>query len=328
MRDELELAPNLSDDDRSLIRLLQDDGRRSFASLAAELGRGEHNVRRRFAELQRAGVIKVTTVAAPELLGYSLTALVGITVRGDVPPSEVAGAIAETRYAFYVMVVCGQFSVLAELTCRDFEHLLETVEQDVRPVAGVSTVEIFPYHKLFYQNPTFALTSNGGRPNDAVGDRPLRFDATDQSIISMLSDDGRTPYSEVAVRLRVSESQVRQRTKRMLSSGAVRVMALTSPRGMGFEVTAIVAVRLAADCRAVDVASRLAKLPAVIYVVICAGRYDLFVELVCTDMLNLLDVLDGQVRATPGVASAEPWVYLQLHYRRVSPIGQRVAHEG
>jgi len=47
------------------------------------------------------------------------------------------------------------------------------------------------------------------------------------------------------------------------------------------------------------------------YVVVAAGRYDVLVELVCTDRHHLHE-LTNRVRAVPGVRSTESFLYLQL----------------
>jgi DNA-binding Lrp family transcriptional regulator len=328
--DVLELAPSLSIFDRALIRLLQVDGRRSFARLAEDLGESEKVVRRRVQELQSAGIIKITTIADPELLGYGLTALVGVKVAGGVIPSEMAARIAATPFAFYVMVTSGQFNVLVEVTCRDIDHLLEIVERDIVPVEGVAGFEIIPYLRLDYQNPAFEESRRKiASVNGAAPARP-DFDATDRAIIGMLSEDGRMTYSSIGTALQISESQVRQRVKRMVAAGSLRIMALTNPRGVGFETTALIGIETSPGQRAEDVAADLAKLPAVIYVVICAGRYGVLAEAVCADGAELLRLLDREVRQVAGVASADPWIYLQLHYRNVSPAppGQMPAARG
>ena len=46
--------------------------------------------------------------------------------------------------------------------------------------------------------------------------------------------------------------------------------------------------------------------------VICAGGYDLLVELVCTDDEHLLDLLNAKVRTVKGVAETETFMYLKL----------------
>jgi Lrp/AsnC family transcriptional regulator for asnA, asnC and gidA len=60
------------------------------------------------------------------------------------------------------------------------------------------------------------------------------------------------------------------------------------------------------------VAERLAKIDAVSYVVLTAGNFDALVEIVCADDAELLELLNTEVRAIPGVTSTETLVYLKL----------------
>jgi Lrp/AsnC family transcriptional regulator for asnA, asnC and gidA len=43
-----------------------------------------------------------------------------------------------------------------------------------------------------------------------------------------------------------------------------------------------------------------------------AGSFDLMVEVVCEDDDDLIELLNGTIRAIPGVAGTETFVYLQL----------------
>ena len=46
--------------------------------------------------------------------------------------------------------------------------------------------------------------------------------------------------------------------------------------------------------------------------VICAGGYDLLVELVCIDDDHLLRLLNDEIRTVPGVTVTETFMYLKL----------------
>jgi Lrp/AsnC family transcriptional regulator for asnA, asnC and gidA len=72
----------------------------------------------------------------------------------------------------------------------------------------------------------------------------------------------------------------------------------------------MVGIRADGDVR--EVAERLADLPEVDYVVICAGGFDMLVEVVCADNEQLLAVLNDSIRAVPGVRETEMFVYLRL----------------
>ncbi|HWC86694.1 MAG TPA: Lrp/AsnC family transcriptional regulator [Solirubrobacteraceae bacterium] len=319
--DGLELAPRLSEFDRSLIRLLQEDGRRPYARLAVELGVAEKTVRRRVLELRESEVIDITTVADPKVMGYGVIAMVGVRVAPEQRVSEVAQRLAGVTGSFYVAVVTGRYNVLVEISCVDTDDLLSVVDAELANVPGVSGFEIIPYLRLAYQNPAFEAAARKAPGSDSVRRAPVSFDDTDRQIIALLHGDGRIPYQTMAREIGVSESQVRARVRRMVDSGAVRIMALTIPRGVGFTTVALIGINVTAELQVQPTAGQLAELPSVVYVVICAGRFDLLAEVVCTSHEDLLGLLDAQIRTLPGVARTEPWIYLKLHYRSVQPAG-------
>lgn len=53
------------------------------------------------------------------------------------------------------------------------------------------------------------------------------------------------------------------------------------------------------------------------YVAISAGRFDLFVEVICVSPEELLD---REVRPLAGLGSLEAWLYQELHYKPLLPI--------
>jgi Lrp/AsnC family transcriptional regulator for asnA, asnC and gidA len=72
----------------------------------------------------------------------------------------------------------------------------------------------------------------------------------------------------------------------------------------------MIGVRCAGDAR--ELGERLADIPEVKYVVQTAGSFDVLAEVVCVDDGELLDVLNGRIRALPGVVSTETFVYLKI----------------
>jgi DNA-binding Lrp family transcriptional regulator len=317
--DALELAPRLSTFDRGLIRALQEDGRRSYRQIGRELNVAERTVRMRVNELRAAGVIEITTVADPRLMGYSLIALVGVCVHSGDGLAATARLLSQISGAFYVVVVTGRYNILVELSCVDTDQLLAVIDDEILAVPGVTSVEVLPYLRLHYQNPAFEAATRKSR-NHGPADHPeVKFEGIDREIISRLHDDGRTPFQTMARDLGVSESQIRARVRRLTSSQAVRVMALTIPRGVGFETVALAGLNVTPGVPIEAVANRLSALPSIIYVAICSGRFDILAEVVCTDRQALLDLLDHDVRTVEGVSGAESWIYLDLLYRSVQP---------
>jgi Lrp/AsnC family transcriptional regulator, regulator for asnA, asnC and gidA len=142
------------------------------------------------------------------------------------------------------------------------------------------------------------------QPQFAVLDRANRV------IIEELQRDGRRPYGAIAETVGLSEAAVRQRVQRLRESGIIEIVAVTDPLQLGFRRQAMVGVRAEGDLR--TVADELSCIAEVEYVVICAGSFDLLVEVVCEDDDRLLELLNTAIRAVPGVRSTEVFVYLKL----------------
>ena len=136
------------------------------------------------------------------------------------------------------------------------------------------------------------------------------MDNINKQIIEHLQRDGRMSYATLAKTIGLSEAAVRQRVQRLLDGGLMQIVAVTDPLTLGFARQAMVGVRVAGDVR--PVADVIAALAEVDYVVICAGGYDLLVELVCTDDEHLLRLLNDAIRAVPGVIGTETFMYLKL----------------
>ena len=60
------------------------------------------------------------------------------------------------------------------------------------------------------------------------------------------------------------------------------------------------------------VAEKLGRLPAVDYVVLTAGSFDILAEVVCENDEDLIELLNKQIRGIEGVQSTETFVYLKL----------------
>jgi Lrp/AsnC family transcriptional regulator, regulator for asnA, asnC and gidA len=136
------------------------------------------------------------------------------------------------------------------------------------------------------------------------------LDAPNRAIIEALQRDGRQPYGAIAEAVGLSEAAVRRRVQRLRDSGIMQIVAVTDPLQLGFTRQAMIGISVEGDVR--RVADKLSSMPEVAYVVMCAGSFDILVEIVCEDDERLLHVLNDSVRAIPGVRRTETFLYLKL----------------
>jgi Lrp/AsnC family transcriptional regulator for asnA, asnC and gidA len=136
------------------------------------------------------------------------------------------------------------------------------------------------------------------------------LDAANRAIIEALQKDGRQPYGAIAESVGLSEAAVRRRVQRLREAGVMQIVAVTDPLQVGFTRQAMVGISVEGDVRLV--AEKVSALSAVDYVVMCAGSFDILVEVVCEDDERLLEVLNDSIRSIPGVRATETLLYLKL----------------
>lgn len=141
--------------------------------------------------------------------------------------------------------------------------------------------------------------------------RQSHLDEVSKLIIEQLQKDGRKSYAEIGKVVGLSEAAVRQRVQKLTDSGVLQIVAVTDPLKLGFSRQAMIGIRCVGD--SMQVADAIAKIPAVDYVVITAGSFDVMAEVVCEDDDQLIELLNDKIRSLPGVVSSETFVYLRLH---------------
>jgi Lrp/AsnC family transcriptional regulator for asnA, asnC and gidA len=135
----------LDDLSKRIIEQLQQDGRRSYASIGKVVGLSEAAVRQRVQRLVEGGVMQIVAVTDPLTLGFRRQTMIGIKCSGDL--ERVADHLAAMHEIDYVVITSGSFDLLVEVVCEDDDHLLEILSR-VRAVPGVTTTETFVYLKL------------------------------------------------------------------------------------------------------------------------------------------------------------------------------------
>ena len=157
------------------------------------------------------------------------------------------------------------------------------------------------------------------------------IDEIDQRIIDALQIDGRRPFTKLAAELGISEASVRQRVANLINTQVMQIVAITNPLKMGFSLACMIGLRIAGD-RLLEVAKEISAFDEVIYLIICAGSFDLLAEVVCRDNDHLLSFLTDKLYKVPGVQQTEVYMYLRvvkqnnwafLSQARVSPTNIR-----
>ena len=138
----------LDDKDLQIIAALQINGRTSYAELAEGIDLSQAAIRLRVNRLLETGIVEIVAITDPLSIGFTVQAMVGLTVDGDI--EALSDEVGAREYAVYVVLTAGRFDMLVEVLCADNDHLLE-VMTDLRALDGVSSVEAHTYLRLTKQ---------------------------------------------------------------------------------------------------------------------------------------------------------------------------------
>jgi Lrp/AsnC family transcriptional regulator for asnA, asnC and gidA len=140
----------VSELDKRIIEHLQQDGRRPFTQIAAELGVSEAAVRARTNRLVERGIIQIVGVTDPLKLGFQQMAMVGVRCERD-KLLAVAEAVAGFAEVDYVVITAGTYDLLVETVCEDNTALLDFLATKLRAIEGVRDTETFVYLRMVKQ---------------------------------------------------------------------------------------------------------------------------------------------------------------------------------
>jgi DNA-binding Lrp family transcriptional regulator len=137
-------AEELSDVERGVAHLLAINGRASAAEIARKLSLNRSTAYRLTQSLLDRGVTRPRVQVEPELLGYSITALISLAVlSGRIP--EALKKLSVQRSARFVAMTCGTYSLLYHGNFLDKSDLSNFLLDDIGSMPG-SPASTSPRH--------------------------------------------------------------------------------------------------------------------------------------------------------------------------------------
>jgi Lrp/AsnC family transcriptional regulator for asnA, asnC and gidA len=136
----------IDETDIAIIQRLQQDGRSPYADIASDLGLAASTVQQRANRLINNGVVKIRAVTDPMILGVPMIATIGFKIEGQ-HLREAAKQVSDFDEIGWVAICAGPYDLLAELACKDNDHLLNIIEA-LSKIKGVRSSETLLYLKI------------------------------------------------------------------------------------------------------------------------------------------------------------------------------------
>lgn len=136
-------------------------------------------------------------------------------------------------------------------------------------------------------------------------------DEKDMEIIEILSQDSRMPFTEIARRLRISESTVRKRVGALKKEGVIsKYSIVVNPAKVGFGTVALVGLDVQLD-KFLSAAQKLVELDEVRYVATSTGDHMIMADIWTRDGKELTKLISEKIGKIEGVNRICPAIILE-----------------
>lgn len=139
----------LDDTNRRIVSMLQHDGRRSFSSIARDLGISEGAVRARVAFMQEKEHLRFLAIIDPIEIGYMSWAVLGIKVKPGVIPQELAEYFTPLPETIWVAAVAGRYDLIVEVWAENPTRLNTFLDDHCHRPNKIALVETMVGMRLF-----------------------------------------------------------------------------------------------------------------------------------------------------------------------------------
>ena len=140
----------------------------------------------------------------------------------------------------------------------------------------------------------------------------FKLDDTDHSILDMLIENTRTPFTDIAKKLQISAGTVHVRVKKMEEAGIITGSSLTIDyKKLGYAFIAYVGVFLQKTSQTQFVLERISEIPFVTVAHVTTGKFNIFCKIrakdttQAKDIIYLIDDIDGVTRTETMISLEE-----------------------
>lgn len=288
--------------------------------LAEALGVSVNTVRRRLSRLYDERLIRVIGQLDWSQSGEGNPWHVWIRAE-RARAGEVASGLAELPEVQMVASTAGRFDVYCTVQPASRADTKELLTERLPNMPGIRSAHSELVLRAFTKSSAWRLHRLSSEALEALATRDEPAAGDDEALgelergtVELLHADGRISAAEVARALDVAPSTAYRLTHSLLQRGIVRPSVEVEPRLLGYELEALITVRVTPSATNA-VAERLARHPSARYVTVVAGTSSVIHGGVYADEDALAEFLTGDLAALDGVESYEVSVNLDVHKR-------------
>ena len=146
------------------------------------------------------------------------------------------------------------------------------------------------------------------------------LDELDKKILSLIINDARKPFLEVARECNVSGAAIHQRIQKLINAGVIKGSEfIVDNNQIGYETRAFIGLYLQTPGQFPAVFEALEKIPEVVECHYTTGQYDLFIKIYARNNLHLLHIIHHKLQPL-GLARTETLISFKEGFKRNLPV--------
>ena len=143
------IPPTVIDDvDRQILDALRIDGRTSFAQIARQTQYSASAIRTRVHQLTSRGVVRISTVMAPGMVGLQHKCGFGVRLRGAGDP---VAALLEMEAVSYLSLTFSRWHAIGTLLAKSHSQVVTELDR-IRSIPGVEVLESWTHLEIIKEN--------------------------------------------------------------------------------------------------------------------------------------------------------------------------------
>ena len=138
------------------------------------------------------------------------------------------------------------------------------------------------------------------------------LDEFDQQLVRLLQKDGRMSFTDIANKLNVAVSTVRNRYNKLADDQVLHILGWVDPTKSSYNSYSRVTIEIQPSSLLEKVVDELCNIEEVSFLAITSGPADIEVNLMCRDNKHLLEVMKDKIHTLEGVHRTNSTVYYEV----------------
>ncbi len=148
-----------------------------------------------------------------------------------------------------------------------------------------------------------------------------QIDSLDKKILTLVTQNARIPFLEVARECKVSGAAIHQRIQRLMNLGVIKGSEfIINPAKIGYHTCAFMGIFLKKASLFDEVVTALKEIPQVVECHYTTGQYAIFIKIYSRNNEDLKVMLHDKLQSIPGISSTETIISLEETFKRQLPI--------